>query len=104
LVKTTKCLVLSAKRLVAVAKFLVAATKIVSIVPNFVAVTKLLFFRVSAYEDLIALQRLLNCLRENLRSEYFIQKSYFCDGYRALYANIRRYFILPHKENGPFLL
>jgi len=35
--------VLSTKRLVAVAKFLVAATKNLFVVPNFVAVTKLIF-------------------------------------------------------------
>jgi len=38
-------LVLSTKRLVAAAKFLVAATKFLFVVPNFVAVTKPLFFR-----------------------------------------------------------
>jgi len=36
---------LSTKPLVAVAKFLVAATKKISVVPNFVAVTKPFFFR-----------------------------------------------------------
>jgi len=40
---TTKCLVLSTKRLVAAAKFLVAATKNLSVIPNFVAVTKAFF-------------------------------------------------------------
>jgi len=42
---TTKCLVLSTKRLVAAAKLLVAATKKLFVVPNFVAVTKPIFFR-----------------------------------------------------------
>jgi len=45
-VTTTKCLVLSTKRLVALAKFLVAATKNLSVVPNFVAVTKSFFPRI----------------------------------------------------------
>jgi len=42
-VTTTKCLVLSTKRLVAVTNFLVAATKTLFVVPNFVAVTKTFF-------------------------------------------------------------
>ena len=42
-VTTTKCLLLSRKRLVAAAKFLVAATKKLFVVPNFVAVTKPFF-------------------------------------------------------------
>ena len=42
-VTTTKCLVLSTKRLVAAAKFLVAPTKNVFVAPNFVAVTKPFF-------------------------------------------------------------
>jgi len=41
---TTKCLVLSTKRLVAAAKFLVVATKILFVVPNFVAVKEKHFF------------------------------------------------------------
>jgi len=40
---TTKCLVLSTKRLVAAAKFSVAATKKIFVVSNFVAVTKPFF-------------------------------------------------------------
>jgi len=43
LVRTTKCLVLSTKRLVAAAKFLVEATKNSFVVPNLVAVTKPFF-------------------------------------------------------------
>jgi len=39
-VTTTKCSVLSTKRVVDAAKFLVAATKKLFVVPNFVAVTK----------------------------------------------------------------
>jgi len=39
-VTTAKCVVLSTKRFVAAAKFLVAATENLSVVLNFVAVTK----------------------------------------------------------------
>jgi len=42
-VKTTTCLALSTKRLVAAAKFLVEATENSFVVPNFVAVTKPFF-------------------------------------------------------------
>jgi len=42
-VTTTKCSVLSTKRLVAAAKVLVAATKNFFVIPNFVAVTKQFF-------------------------------------------------------------
>jgi len=47
IVTTTKCLVLSTKRLVAAANFLVAATKNVFVVPNFVAITRSIFFSVN---------------------------------------------------------
>ena len=43
-VTTTQCLVLSTKRLVAVAKFLIEATKNSFVVPNFVAVANPFFY------------------------------------------------------------